>query len=91
MKPEKKCPHCEQWTDSRKRHCEFCNGLLYEQEEKEYVHRVETAPKLRIPLIKIYPTDAWYIQVGKMFIQVGQVIYFSMVAFVVWVATWAVG
>ena len=88
---EKKCPHCGNWTDSRLRHCNLCNGLLYEQEEKEYVQRIENAPKMRIPLIKIYPTDPWYMVVGKRFVQLGQIIYFSLVAFVVWVATWAVG
>lgn len=88
---EKKCPHCGNWTNSQERNCQLCNGLLYEQEEKEYVRRVENAPQMRLPLIKILPEDAWYIIAGKRVVQLGQIIYFSLVAFVVWVATWAVG
>ncbi len=88
---EKKCPNCAKWTNATNGTCDHSGTNINAQEEQEQQERLDNAPEFKFPLMKIYPTDPWYIVFGKRIIHVGQLIYFGTIAFIVWFATVAVG
>jgi len=88
---DKKCPYCHQWTDGNQPTCSHCGKRLFEQQEREFVERVERTHDFSLPLIKIKPNDHFIVKFFKYIIQFAQVIYFGLIWFIVYFSTVVVG
>ena len=87
---EIKCDHCNQWTPGHLEHCQKCGKLLRSVDKME-VDKRKKLGDLKPKLVKIYPSDEWYIVMGKHVIRFGQVLFYIIVSVVVWVTSWTIG
>jgi len=83
---QKKCEHCQMWTDGALHNCAFCGGVLDE------VYKAENkARKLKLPekpIIKIYPDDGIFTVVLKRIVQFNQLVFYWIVSIVIYFITW---
>lgn len=92
--PQKKCPHCHQWSSWNQKvddTCQHCNGTLSPKELKEQKEE-EARDKsdnfgMELKLITINEDDHPLLKLAKRLIQGGQLLFFAIVSFVVWLAT----
>ena len=87
---EIKCDRCNEWTPGHLEHCQNCGKLLRSEDKNELAERKKLGD-LKPKLIKIYPSDEWYITMGKHVIRFGQVLFYLIVSLVVWVTSWTIG
>lgn len=85
---ERKCEHCNQWTDGNLDRCNYC-GLVLDQETK----KENEARKLKVPeppLIKINEDDHLLVKGFKRIVQFHQLVFYWIVTIVIYFITWVV-
>jgi len=86
MQREVKCKNCGEWntlSDENSR-CTHCSGLLAEVSaaEKASIDRRNTAGEIRI---QINPNDPWILRMLKRVFNVVQLVFLSILSFILWV------
>jgi hypothetical protein len=93
MIKETKCPKCEKWQPTNgesSAQCVFCDAYLHPDK------RVREVEKRRIEkskpfFILIHKNDQWYVKIYKWVFNVVQLVFVSIVSFVVWLVTLLAG
>jgi hypothetical protein len=90
--PQKKCPHCQQWSTWNQNiedTCQYCGASLSPREVEEQLteQNKDTSDQFKIKLIRINEHDHPVLKIFKRFIQGFQLLFFSIVSFTVWLAT----
>ena len=89
---EIKCRQCGTWTSSEHQVCSHCGFEFRAAAEKEREERKPEAMKpLDIPMIIIREEDHPLLKFVKKILRIPQLIFYSIVSFLVWMAVWAVG
>ncbi len=88
---ERKCDKCGKWSDGEKYFCNHCGVLMDEERLEEEKKRHESQEGLAVALIKIYPTDHIIVKGIKHIIRIGQIIYFAILTFILWVVAFMSG
>ena len=88
MKHEIRCEHCNNWTNARKKRCEHCG----EYAKKVYHQKkVKKEDPLKPQLISISENDPILIKLGKYAIRFSQIVFYMIVAFVIYLSSITVG
>lgn len=88
---EIKCEHCDFWVDSKTDICPNCKNNIRGEERKKNLERSNKPDPFKPRFIKINNYDNILIQFLKRIVQFGQLIFYAVVSFLIWVTTWAVG
>jgi RNA polymerase subunit RPABC4/transcription elongation factor Spt4 len=86
-----KCEHCGSWVDANKETCEVCGKVLRAKDKSETLKRSKVPDPLKPQLIKIHDSDSAVMKFFKKLVQVGQLVFYAIVSFLIWVTSWAVG
>lgn len=85
---QKKCEHCDRWTDGNKAFCNFCGEILdlkYRNERNELEKELGDVPML-FDYFKIKNSDKnWLLFIIEKTIQGGQAIIFGIISLVTFV------
>jgi hypothetical protein len=95
----KKCKHCGKWSHWNQQvndTCQFCGHLLDEKaflaQAKSEVEANEKNPcQINMELIKIYPTDSFFVKIGKRVVQAVQISFIAILSFILWFLTMLAG
>lgn len=88
---EIKCEHCGYWTNSKIENCPNCNNKIRANDRKNDLERSKRPDPFKPRFIKIKDNDNLIIQFLKRIVQFGQLVFYAIVSFLIWVTTWAVG
>ncbi|MGV3586565.1 MAG: hypothetical protein ACO1OF_06170 [Adhaeribacter sp.] len=97
FKSSKKCPHCGEWSEWDQQPtdtCQFCGALLDDRTLlREAAREAESRNKkqLEIDIIEVYPTDSFFVKIGKRIIQAIQISFIAIVSFIIWFLTMLAG
>ncbi|KAA5540364.1 hypothetical protein [Adhaeribacter rhizoryzae] len=97
FKSSKKCPHCGEWSEWNQHPtdtCQFCGALLDDRTLlREAAREAESKNKkqLEIDIIEVYPTDSFFVKIGKRIIQAIQISFIAIVSFIIWFLTMLAG
>lgn len=86
MKHLKRCAQCGKWTDGSLEYCAFC-GYEHDREYKKEVKKRRDRGDLRIPILRINPSDPTWLKVLKRPVQVVQLVLYAIIAFLVYLST----
>ncbi len=93
----KKCPSCTEWVQWRRdihECCPNCGDPLSPRELVEFQRKSEEsedAHSMRLRLISIGDDDPFLLVILKRIVQGGQLLFFGIASFLVWLATIIVG
>lgn len=82
----KKCKQCGEWTDGNRNTCSFCGTELDSQYKKEIQRRIDLGDPT-VPLIQVNDDDPLWMKIAKRPIQVAQLIFYAVLAFLVYLTT----
>jgi len=86
-----KCEHCGEWVPVRYETCDHCGKVLRAKEKHEALQRKRLFDPLKPRFIEIRETDPAPLKLIKRMVQFGQLIFYAIISFLVWVTTWTVG
>jgi hypothetical protein len=88
---EIKCEHCNNWVSKKEKTCSFCHKNIREIDQKKDLERSNKPDPFKLRLIQINNSDNLLIQFLKRIVQFGQLIFYAVISFLIWITTWAVG
>lgn len=91
MEHQIKCEHCGEWVDAKSEQCSYCGKTLREEEKKAASSSKRLKDSLEPQLITIYDDDNVFIKFFKRIIQLGQMTFYAIITFLVWVTSWTIG
>ncbi len=91
MEHQIKCEHCGEWVDAKLEQCNYCGKTLREEEKKEAYSSKRLKDSLEPQLITIDDDDHPVLKIAKRIVQLGQVIFYAIITFLVWVTSWTIG
>ena len=91
MSHQIKCEHCGEWTDPSLDKCTYCGKTLREEEKKVKASSNRLKDSLEPQLITINDDDHPIVKLFKRVVQLGQMIFYAIITFLVWVTSWTIG
>ena len=82
----KRCKNCNNWTDGKLDNCSFCGAELDAEYKKEIQKRNDLGDP-KVPLIQIHEHDPFWVKIAKRPIQVAQLIFCAIIAFLIYLTT----
>lgn len=86
-----KCEHCGEWVDAHLDQCNFCGKTLREEEKTAASSSNRLKDSLEPQLIPIHDDDSLVVKFFKRIFQLGQMIFYAIIAFLVWITSWTIG
>ena len=87
MFSEKACPKCKTWNKTQYKYCIECSEELFKKERlQEEALNSKTDP-FKFPFIKISSEDGYIVVFGKKIIQIIQLVFFSIISFLIWIGS----
>jgi len=82
----KRCKNCREWTNGKLDHCTFCGAELDAEYKKEIQKRIDLGDP-KVPLLQVHDHDPVWLKLVKRPIQVAQLIFYAIIAFLVYLTT----
>ncbi|MEZ4722820.1 MAG: hypothetical protein R2813_13185 [Flavobacteriales bacterium] len=82
----KRCSHCGQWAEGKPKVCPSC-GNEFDKSYKKEIEERRKADDIHIPLWRIKPEDPIWLKIAKRPIQLVQLLFYSIVAFFIYLST----
>jgi len=82
----KRCPSCDQWTNSKLEQCESCGFEIHAARRAE-VNKRREVDDIHIPIWRIKETDPTWLKAVKRPIQIVQLLLYTIVGFFIYLST----
>ena len=90
---EVKCEHCGEWVSPKNETCSNCGKKLREKEkQKEQESKAKRLKdSLEPQLIEINEYDNLIVKFFKHIFRLGQMVFYAIITFLVWLSSWIIG